>query len=131
LLHRPVHPERAKAQKERIMMIGTFTQEGEGYTGQITSFALHVSGMTFSPVPVKQGNGPDFIVTGHTAEGKTFEIGAAWTKTSKAGKPYLFVKLDGPTLAAPILCVLIRQPNGTYGLVWNRDRKADEEQAAA
>ena len=57
----------------------------------------------------------------------SIELGAAWAKTSKAGKPYLSVKLDGPTLVAPINCALTKQANGPFALVWNRkDAKADE-----
>jgi uncharacterized protein (DUF736 family) len=51
--------------------------------------------------------------------------------SEKKGKPYLSVKLDGPTLSAPIHCALIEQQNGSYGLIWNRDSRKEEEQAAA
>lgn len=59
-----------------------------------------------------------------------------WKKTSKKGKPYLSVKLDGPTLAAPINCALTEQTDGSYGLIWNRKDRDEEhsvadEQAAA
>ena len=75
---------------------------------------------------------PDFVVLGAPSEEDgEFEFGAAWAKTSKAGKPYLSVKLDGPTLAQPINCALTKQQDGSHALVWNRkDAKADEQPAA-
>jgi uncharacterized protein (DUF736 family) len=110
------------------MIIGKFTSNGNGYSGSIQSVGLDLADVTITPVPAKQGNGPDLVVVS-TAK-HDIEIGAAWKKTSKAGKAYLSVKLDGPTLAAPINCALTQQQDGTHALVWNR-READEEQAAA
>jgi uncharacterized protein (DUF736 family) len=111
------------------MMIGKFEQNGDGYTGIINALGLGVEAVTFSPVPVKQGHGPDFVVIGAT-NGAEFEIGAAWKKTSKAGNAYLSVKLDGPTLAGPINCALTAQRDGSHALMWNRRDEADEQAAA-
>ena len=111
-------------------MIGKFTQNDDGYTGNIHHMGLSLPVVTFSPMPVKQGNGPDFVVIGQTV-GAEFEIGAAWKKTSKKGKAYLSVKLDGPMLAAPINCALTAQLDGSHALIWSRDSRNDEEQAAA
>jgi uncharacterized protein (DUF736 family) len=119
------------------MIIGNFTRQDDGYTGSIYGIAFGVPYVTFSPVPAKQDNGPDFVVIARPpVDNADYELGAAWAKTSKAGKPYLSVKLDGPMLAQPINCALIKQANGPFALVWNRkDAKADEqpteEQAAA
>ena len=109
------------------MMIGKFTQQGEGYTGWINCFRICLETVTFSPMPLKQGSGPDFVILARDLE--EYEFGAAWKKTSKASKPYLSAKLDSPTLPAPINCALIRQPDGSFGLVWNR--KEREGEAAA
>src|SRR6516165_2138935 len=107
------------------MMIGKFTSNGNGYSGSIGSLSLDLADVTVTPVAAKQGSGPDFVLV--TAK-DNFEIGAGWKKISKAGKAYLSVKLDGPTLAAPINCALIQQQDGSYELIWNRDsRKAEEE----
>jgi uncharacterized protein (DUF736 family) len=117
------------------MMIGKFNQQGDLYTGSIYGLGFNVPYVVFSPVPAKQGNSsPDFVVLGALSEedGGEFEIGAAWKKTSKKGKAYLSVKLDGPTLAAPINCALTTQLDGSQALIWSRDsRKDDDEQAAA
>jgi uncharacterized protein (DUF736 family) len=102
------------------MIIGKFTLQGD-YTGQIAGFGLTVSGVTIRPVAQKTKLGPEFIVTADNGA----EIGTAWKRIhSKTRKPYLGVKLDGPTLIEPIYCGLIRESNGAYLLVWNR---RDEE----
>jgi uncharacterized protein (DUF736 family) len=134
------------------MMIGKFKASKDGgYTGQLDALGLTVADMTFCPVKDKQGDGPDFIVTGYgewddaadidyllkfppgqpIPNPNTYEIGAAWKKISQKGKPYLSVKLDGPTLAAPIHCALTEQKDGSYHLIWGRkDEEASAEQAA-
>lgn len=112
------------------MKIGKFTQDGDGYTGSINTAGLSIAYVTFSPMPIKQGSGPDFVVLAD-GEGEQFELGAAWAKTSgKTGKPYLSVKLDGPTLVAPINCGLTKQADGSHALVWSR-KDADDQPAAA
>jgi uncharacterized protein (DUF736 family) len=111
------------------MMIGKFTANGDGYKGSINALGVSLAAVTFSPMPVRQGHGPDFVVIG-AISGAEFEIGAAWKKTSKAGKAYLSVKLDGPTLAAPINCALTSQLDGSFALVWNRRDEVDEQAAA-
>jgi uncharacterized protein (DUF736 family) len=127
-----VQSRAAKSQKEKHMIIGNFKQHGDVYAGSLYGMALNVAYVTLSPVPAKQGNGPDFVVLGAPSEeDRGSELGAAWAKTSKAGKPYLSVKLDGPTLAQPINCALTKQQDGSHALVWNRkDAKADEQPAA-
>ena len=97
------------------MMIGKFIQGDDGYIGSIQCLGLDMAEVTISPVPAKQGNGPDFAVVGKYAlRHDAFELGAAWARTSKEGKA---VKLDGPTLAAPIYCALIRQQDGSHALI--------------
>jgi uncharacterized protein (DUF736 family) len=115
------------------MIIGKFTQQDDCYTGDIHGIGFGCWDVKFSPVPAKIGNGPDFVVITAPREASSeFELGAAWAKTSKKGKPYLSVRLDSPALVAPINCALTKQADGSHALVWNRDaRKNDEEQAAA
>ena len=105
------------------MIIGKFNQNGTGYTGSIATAGLYIPDVNFTPVPAKRGDGPDFVVLGN-ARAENFEIGAAWAKTSKKGKPYLSVKIDGPAIAEPINCALTKQGDGSYALVWSR--KTDE-----
>lgn len=120
------------------MMIGRFTQSGDSFEGSIETLDLTVHGVRIEPVVVKQGNAPDYYVSADTRDSafgdydeRRCEIGAAWQKTSKAsGKPYLSVKLDGPTLAAPIHGALIRQADGAYGLIWRRREETASDEAA-
>lgn len=72
--------------------------------------------------PAKSGgNGPDFVVLAKPpVDNADYELGAAWSKTSKKGNAYLSVKLDSPALARLINCALTRQQDGSYALVWNR-----------
>jgi uncharacterized protein (DUF736 family) len=59
---------------------------------------------------------PDFrIFAGQT------EFGAAWKKTSSAGREYLSVKLDDPSFPAPIFASLVAVEGGDgYALIWSR-----------
>lgn len=105
------------------MIIGKFTLHGD-YTGSIACFGLSIYGVTMRPVPQQKKGTPDFVVIADSGA----EIGAAWKKTSKAGKPYLSVKLDGPILPEPIHCALTGQKDGSYDLIWSR--RTDEQQPA-
>jgi uncharacterized protein (DUF736 family) len=109
------------------MIIGNFQQQDDGYTGNVRTFGFGAD-VRFTPNPAKTGNAPDFAVRVTSYDGSEFDIGAAWRKTSKAGKPYLSVKLDGPMLAEPVNCALTQQAEGSYALVWTR-REAGAEAA--
>ena len=54
------------------------------------------------------------------------EIGAAWAKTSKAGRDYLSIKLDDPSFTAPIFASLFADEDGmTFNLIWSRARTSN------
>jgi uncharacterized protein (DUF736 family) len=123
-----LNTERANNLKgRRHMIIGTFIKEEFGYEGSIDCLRLNLETVIFMERKDRQGNAPDFTVYARDVE--QFEIGAAWKKTSKDGNSYLSVKLDGPTLFAPIQCALVTQHTGDHTLVWNRRRRMDEEAA--
>lgn len=94
--------------------IGTFTREGEAFTGTITTLALKAK-TTIKAVTKVSEQAPDFRVY---AAG--VEIGAAWSATSKANKPYLSVRLDDPSFAGAIYCRLIGIDDEQQVLIWNR-----------
>jgi uncharacterized protein (DUF736 family) len=49
------------------------------------------------------------------------ELGAAWRKTSGTGREYLSVKLDDPSLPAPIYASLVEaEGEGEFTLIWSR-----------
>lgn len=114
------------------MMIGSFREYDNGYTGSIFSIALCIGFVAISRTPAKSSTkGPDYVVlAAPSEEDGEFEIGAAWDRVSKAGKPYVSVKLDGPTIAQPFHCALIEQQRkGSYGLIWKRSSETEEEAA--
>ena len=108
------------------MMIGRFRVDEEGgYTGELIAVGLQIEDISICPVKDKRADGADFIVIGYgeppdvfeidlkkypprhgqvIPNTNTYELGAAWKKVNAEGKPYLSVKLDGPTLAVPIHC---------------------------
>ena len=95
--------------------IGTFTAEKDGYTGQLRTLTLNVK---VKLVPNDKGDSesaPDFRLqaAGH-------DIGAAWKKTSEAGRPYVSVTLDDPSFPATVYARLIEGEDGTHDLIWSR-----------
>lgn len=94
--------------------IGTFTRDGDSYTGNINTMALKAK-TVIKPVDKVSEQAPDFRVY---ASG--VEIGAAWTAKSKANNAYLSVRLDDPSFAAPIYGRLIGIDGDNQVLIWNR-----------
>jgi uncharacterized protein (DUF736 family) len=107
----------ARAQTRRLTMatIGTFTKSENGFSGQIKTVTLNVKAK-FAPAEKENDKAPDYRIFG----GQT-ELGAAWKKTSNAGREYLSVKLDDPTFPAPIFASLVAVEGGDgYALIWSR-----------
>lgn len=94
--------------------IGTFTRDDAGFIGTIATLAIKTKAV-IRPVNKTVEKAPDFRVY---ASG--VEIGAAWSKTSEAEKPYLSIKLDDPSFAEAIYCRLVAKANGDHVLVWSR-----------
>src|SRR5216684_3529012 len=71
----------------------------------------------FAPAEKEKGNAPDYRVLAGTAE-----IGAAWKKTSEAGRDYLSVKLDDPSFPAAIYASLVESEadKESFSLIWAR-----------
>jgi uncharacterized protein (DUF736 family) len=105
--------------KGEIIManIGTFTAEKDGFTGTLRTLTLNVK---VKLVPNDKGDNesaPDFRLqaAGH-------DIGAAWKKTSEAGRDYLSVTIDDPSFPATVYARLIEGENGTHDLIWSRSK---------
>ena len=60
--------------------------------------------------------------TGPYAQAAGHDIGAAWNKTSEAGREYKSVTLDDPSFPAPVYARLIEGENGTHDLIWSRSK---------
>ena len=96
--------------------IGSFTRDDSGvFTGTIRTLTLNAKA-SIKPSPKDNDKAPDYRVT--TAAG--VEFGAGWTKTSREDRPYVSVKLDDPSLPAPIYATLIESEGGTHNLIWSR-----------
>ncbi|HAD85419.1 MAG TPA: DUF736 domain-containing protein [Brevundimonas sp.] len=94
--------------------IGTFTVQGDGYSGSIKTLTLDVKAATFRPNDKADDKAPDYrIFAGQT------EFGAAWRKTSRENRGYLSVKLDDPSFPAPIYASLV-EVEGEHSLIWSR-----------
>lgn len=94
--------------------IGTFTAQGESYTGSIETLNLNVRQAAFRPIEKTDDKAPDYrIFAGQT------EFGAAWKKMSQQNRPYLSVKLDDPSFPAPIYATLVESDAG-HSLIWSR-----------
>ena len=95
--------------------IGTFTKSENGFSGQIKTITLNVKAK-FVPAEKDNDKAPDYrIFAGQT------ELGAAWMKTSNAGREYLSVKLDDPSFPAPVFASLVAVEGGDgYVLIWSR-----------
>jgi len=99
-----------------MAIIGTFTQNGNGLTGSVKTLTLNAR-LRFVPPEKDNDRSPDFrIIAGTT----NVELGAAWKKTSKEGRPYTSVKLDDPSFPAPIYASLVEAEDGASNLIWSR-----------
>jgi len=95
--------------------IGNFTKTDTGFTGSVKTLTLNVKA-TFRADEKENDKAPDVrILAGAT------ECGAAWKKTSNAGREYISVKLDDPSFPAPIYASLVEAEEGQgYVLIWSR-----------
>jgi uncharacterized protein (DUF736 family) len=96
-----------------MAIIGTFTKTDNGFQGALATLTLKAK-LSITPVEKTGEKAPDYRVYAGAVE-----VGAAWSATSKEGKPYLSVKLDDPSFSAPVLARLIETDKG-HALVWNR-----------
>jgi uncharacterized protein (DUF736 family) len=107
----------ARVQTRRHVMatIGSFTKSGDDFTGTVKTVALNVK-TKIARAEKENDKAPDYrIFAGQT------EFGAAWKKTSGAGREYLSVKLDDPSFPAPIYASLVAVEGGDgYTLIWSR-----------
>lgn len=97
--------------------IGTFTQTQDGYTGAIKTLLLNTKAVIRSAEPGDNDKAPTFRVL----TDKGVEIGAVWKKTAKSGGEYLSVKIDDPSLNAPIYASLVAGDEvKVFNLIWSR-----------
>ena len=94
--------------------IGNFTKQEDSFNGTLRTLAFNVK-VKIVPITKDNDKGPDYRVLAGA-----MEIGAAWKRQSKANKQYLSVKLDDPSLPAPVNARLIDAEDGSVNLYWTR-----------
>jgi uncharacterized protein (DUF736 family) len=97
-----------------VSKIGEFERDNDGFTGTVETLGIQSKGVTFKP----QDKGANYTIYGPGGIG---ELGAAWLKSGDYGE-YLSVRLDCPTLPAPINATMKMTPteDGIYVLRWQR-----------
>ena len=100
--------------------IGSFRKSGNEYQGEIVTLSVEAKGVRIVP---KANRSSDAAPSHRVFVGRA-EIGAAWSKVSNEGRPYLSVKLDDPSFNSAIFANLFDDPDGeTFSLIWSRGRK--------
>jgi uncharacterized protein (DUF736 family) len=97
--------------------IGTFKKVGNGYNGEIVTLSLQTPNVRIAPETTSANeNAPS-----HRVFVGRVEIGAAWSRRSNEGRDYLSLKLDDPSINAPIFANLFDDEDGEgYSLIWSR-----------
>jgi uncharacterized protein (DUF736 family) len=108
---------RATDKETTMATIGSFTKSSDSssYVGTLKTVALNIKAK-IAPAEKDSDKAPDYrIYAGAIA------CGAAWKKTSNAGRDYLSVKLDDPSFPAPIFASLVAvEGKDEFALIWSR-----------
>ena len=97
-----------------MAIIGTFikSSDGSGFVGMVKTVAL----AKITPAEKDNDKAPDYRIYASTTE-----LGAAWNRTSNAGREYLSVKLDDPSFPGPIFASLVAvEGKDEFALIWSR-----------
>lgn len=98
-----------------MAIIGTFTKSGGDFTGSVKTLTLNVNAKIVLAEKENE-KAPDYRIFAGA-----MEFGAAWKRTSGAGREYLSVKLDDPSLPKPIYASLVAVDSvEEYSLIWSR-----------
>ncbi|MCW6512064.1 DUF736 domain-containing protein [Lichenifustis flavocetrariae] len=100
--------------------IGTFKAQGSEFTGEIATLTIRATNVRIAPVQRATHTGPSHRVYAGQAE-----VGAAWSRRSKEGRPNLSVLLDDPSLIAPVYASLLADEDGrSHNLLWSRGNRS-------
>jgi len=98
-------------------MIGRFEKNDEDIlTGVIQTLTIDRL-IEFRPVPQIDAGSPHYRAY---VSGTDNDCGEAWKMKDDDGQPFLMVKLDDPTLSAPIKARMTKNPDESYSLWWFR-----------
>ena len=104
--------------------IGSFKRSGSEYVGEIATLNIQVKNVRIVPEATRAN---DIAPTHLIYLGKS-TVGAGWAKRSAENRDYLSIKLDDPSLTAPIYANLFDNEGGEgSSLVWSRSRKNGSE----
>lgn len=96
------------------MELATLKATKNGYSGELKTLTVRAK-IDIVPNDKKQSEKSP----SHRVLAAGVEIGAGWTKRSKAGADYLSIRIDDPALAAPIFAAVVTTKTGP-ALVWGR-----------
>lgn len=101
-----------------MAIIGKFQHAGAELVGEIYTINVQLQNVRIvkDEMPASDEAPTHRIYVGRA------EIGAAWEKTSRENRPYLSLKLDDPSFAAPIFASLFEEAPGDHTLIWSRSR---------
>lgn len=103
------------------MIIGKFTKNDKGIINGKLETLTFVADITFYPNTGKKSEKePDYRI--YRGKG---EVGGAWDEHHDNCGSYLSLRLDAPTLAAPLYAALFTNEDGSYRMVWNREKQND------
>lgn len=99
-----------------MAQIGSFKRDDSGVlNGAVRTLTLNVKA-SIRPVEREHDKAPD-----HRVIAGGVEIGAGWTKAAReTGAEYLSLKLDDPSLPAPIYATLVQGDGDEWKLIWSR-----------
>ena len=99
-----------------MAQIGSFARDdGGNYNGTIRTLGINVKA-SMRRVERDSEKAPDYRVTANGVE-----FGAGWLKNAReTGAEYLSVKLDDPSLPAPLYASLVQGEGGEHKLIWSR-----------
>lgn len=102
-----------------MAQIGSFILKDGKYTGTIRTMTINVKAQLVPNETKANDEAPDYRLYAGGAE-----LGAAWKQESKDGEtPYLAVKLDDPSFAAPMRAMFFENVDDETGImVWRRTR---------
>jgi uncharacterized protein (DUF736 family) len=121
------------SQRERntITIIGAFAynKAKDTYSGELRTLTQHRPKVALRPTEGKTGKGRDDRVVLDGAPGGV-ELGAAWKRTSGAGREFLSITLDDPAPPHPLSAALMPAEDGAGAiLIWSRPANRQPEAA--
>ncbi len=99
-----------------MALIGSFSLYKGQYYGSIHTLTLNAK-IDIVPSELTGENAPQYLVMAGTAQ-----VGAGWVREGREGAGYISVKLDDPSLSAPIFANLVEMGE-LHQLIWSRDTR--------